>query len=194
MSNIRHIPLLTFLSFSQNFLSSKILRFLILVKSQAGDIIYMVRSYCMNFYGCELWNIATERRAFHQLCVAYHSCIKKLVRVPKSSRNHPLCLALGILPCPMLVASRQIPFYKQLLSSGNNIIRALLASDIGTSGITARSHLALRQEYRLMGLDLTRASPSSIRNVFIAHLRRFVNNRNDCDIGRLLHQMTVDQT
>ena len=121
-----------------------------LVRHASSDILMkLFRSYCMNFYGCELWNIANERKAFRQLCVAYHSCVKKLVRVSKSSRNHPLCLALGILPCPMLVASRQISFYKRLLSSGNSIIRALLASDVETSGITARSHLALRQEYGL---------------------------------------------
>ena len=94
----------------------------------------------------------------------------------------------------MLVASRQISFYKRLLSSGNSIIRALLASDVGNSGITTRSHLALRQEYILMSLDLTHDSHSSIRNVFIAHLRRFVNNQNDSDIARLVQQMTADQT
>ena len=39
----------------------------------------LFRSYCTNFYGCELWNISSVRRAFRELYVAYHSCVKKLV-------------------------------------------------------------------------------------------------------------------
>ena len=59
-----------------------------LVRHASSDILMkLFRSYCMNFYGCELWNTANERKVFCQLCVAYHSCVKKLVRVPKSSRN-----------------------------------------------------------------------------------------------------------
>ena len=40
-------------------------------------LVKLFKSYCTSFYGCELWNPASERKAFRELCVAYHSCVKK---------------------------------------------------------------------------------------------------------------------
>ena len=138
----------------------------------------LFRSYCLNFYGCELWNVGDNKRAFRELCVAYHSSVKKLVGVPRSMRNHSLCLALGILPCPMLVACRQILFYKRLLSSQNVIIKTLLASDESHCGSFIKAHLATRQEYGLMAL-FSSASNGSIANVFNSRLQGIVSERND---------------
>ena len=148
-------------------------------------LVKLFKSYCTSFYGCELWNPASERKAFRELCVAYHSCVKKLVKVPKSFRNHPLCLALDIMTCPILVASRQLLFYKRLLSSDNMVIKTVLASDIGHNGTTVRVHLSIRREYGLMALDLSSASRTSIINAFNAHLKRLVNDRNRNDAERL---------
>ena len=146
----------------------------------------LFRSYCTNFYGCELWDTSKEKKCFRELCVAYHSCVKKLVRVPKSFRNHPLCLAVDILPCPMLVASRQLLFYRRLLSSENSIIKVLLASDIGHRGVTVKAHLKIRKEYDLMSMDLSSTNRASVMNTFTSHLKRLVNDRNQNDVARLL--------
>ena len=140
-------------------------------------LVRLFRAYCTNLYGCELWNTLGEKKAFRELCVAYHSCIKKLVRVPRWTRNHDLCKELGLLPGPMLVASRQLSFYQRLLSSENNIVRNILTSEIGNSGIYAKLHVNIRQEYGLMAMDLTLVQRSDIRNVFTANLDRFVNDR-----------------
>ena len=126
-----------------------------------------------------------ERKSFRELCVAYHSSVKKLVRVPKSFRNHSLCFALNILPCPMLVASRQLLFYRRLLSSENVIIKTVLASDIGHSGITVGGHHAIRHEFGLMAFDLSSANRTSIVNIFSAHLKRLINDHNRSDAQRL---------
>ena len=141
-------------------------------------LVKLFRTYCVGFYGCELWDPFRDRKAFRELCVAYHSCLKKMLRLPKSSRNHPLCNAIKILTCPMLVASRQILFFKKLLLSENMIIQAILASDIAQNGITARVHRQLRREYGLMSLDLYSVSRMSINNVFYAHLKRVNGERN----------------
>lgn len=134
----------------------------------------LFRSYCTNFYGCELWDTRSVRRSFRELCVAYHSCVKKLAKLPKSSRNHPLCHALKILPCNMLVASRQLSFYRRLLSSDNAIIQTLLTSDVGHNGIIVTTHMAIRQKYEMIPLDLTAASRADILNIFYANLKRKV--------------------
>ena len=138
-------------------------------------LIKLFKSYCANLYGCELWDPCKEKNVFRELCVAYHSCVKKIVKLPKSFRNHPLCLALQILPCPMLVASRQLLFYKILHSSENVLIKSLLDSDIGQNGIAARVHLAIRREYDIMALDLSSSSRADILNIFLGSLKRMVN-------------------
>ena len=140
-------------------------------------LIKLFRAYCTNMYGCELWNTAGVRKAFHDLCVAYHSCIKKLVRVPRWTRNHDLCKELSLLPCPMLVASRQLLFQQRLLFSDNSIIRAMTESEVGTSGMTAKTHLQIREQYGLMALNLLAVGKADISNIFVAHRDRFVHDR-----------------
>ena len=147
-----------------------------------GLLMKLFQTYCTNLYGCELWDITRETRAFRELCVAYHSCVKKLARVPKTFRNHPLCLALKVLPCPMLIATRQIMFYKRLLSSKNTIIEAMIAGSIRHGTLLGKCHLAIRERYDLMSLDLSNASRASIMNVFHSCLMRKVNDRNRTDV------------
>jgi len=126
-----------------------------------------------------------DKKAFKELCVAYHSSLKKLVKMPCWTRNHDLCLALGLLPCPMHVASRQLSFWRRLGSSTNTIVSALLASDIGHHGMLAESHLQIRREFDIMAMDLRAVSGPAIANVFVSRLERFVHERNQQprDIG-----------
>ena len=140
-------------------------------------LIKLFRAYCTNMYGCELWDTAGERKAFNDLCIAYHSCIKKLVKLPRWTRNHDLCQELGLLTSPMLVASRKLMFQQRLLTSDNSIIQILTDSEIGTRGITAKSHFQIQQQYGLMVLDLLSVGKADIRNIFAAHLDRFVRDR-----------------
>ena len=152
-------------------------------------LIRLFRAYCANMYGCELWNLSSVGKAFRELCVAYHSCIKQLVKVSRWTRNHDLCEELGLLPCPMLVASRQLLFHQRLLRTDNSIIRALIDSAVGTSGLHAKSHHFVRQEYGLMTMNLLTVTKSDVSNIFAAHLSRFVHDRllrenaNDHDPG-----------
>ena len=140
--------------------------------------IKLFKSYCANMYGCELWNVMGDRRAFRELCVSYHSCVKKLAGVSKAARNHPLCLALRILPCKMFVSCRQLLFYKRLLASNNVIVKAMLDSVIGEEGIMASIHLAIRHEYGIMNMDVTATSRENIVNIFTSSLKRVVTSRS----------------
>lgn len=141
-------------------------------------LIKLFKAYCTNMYGCELWDVHRDKKVFHELCVAYHSCIKRLVGIPIWTRNHPLCMALNLLPCPMLVASRQLLFHKRLLSSNNHIIRAIHSSEISDTGIVASTHIRIRQDYDLLALDLSATAKPDIKHVFKTHLARFVARRN----------------
>ena len=134
-------------------------------------------------YGCELWNMRDEKKAVRELCVAYHSCLKKLVRVPRWSRNHDLCNELSLLTCPMLVAYRQLLFWLRIKASENSIVLGLGSSCIGEVGLLARSHLFIRTQYELVDLDLYSVNKADLRRVFAAHLERFVLHRLENNPG-----------
>ena len=108
-------------------------------RTNRNNLIKLFTACCTIMYGFELWDTANGRKAFHDLCVAYHSCIKKLVRVPRWARNHDLCKELGLLSGPMVLASRQLLFNQRLLSSGNSMIRAMSESEVGICGMFAKT-------------------------------------------------------
>ena len=139
-------------------------------------LLQLFRAHCMHVYGCELWNVAREKRVFKEVCVAYHSCIKKLLQLPRWVRNHELCHDVKILPCHMLVASRQLCFWKRLNSSENHIIMCTLKASRG-NGLLATNHCQLRQDYGILQLNLASTGKSAIQNMFRAFLNRVVAER-----------------
>ena len=141
-------------------------------------LVRLFKSYCSSLYGCELWDTCTAKKATKELYVAYHSCIIKLVKLPRFARNHDMCLSLGLLPSHMLVATRQMLFWRRLQASDSSIVRDLVASSIGTHGQLATAHRRIREVYGLMDVDLVAVRGSEIRNVFMAKLERFVHARN----------------
>ena len=99
------------------------------------------------------------------------------MKVPIWTRNHELCHQLGLLPCPMLVAKRQLLFHLQITRSENNIVKSLRSSAIGSSGIIAKEHMKIRQSYGLLNMDFTFVSSADIANIFVSHLKRVVRDR-----------------
>ena len=140
-------------------------------------LIKLLKSYCAHMYGCELWNIYQKQKAFRELCVAYHSCVKKLTSVPVWTRNHELCHQLKLLPCPMLVAKRQLIFQHGITVSENSIICSLRNSDIGRGGIVARTHTQIRQLYGLLNMDFNLVTRNDLTNIFVSHLERVIRGR-----------------
>ena len=139
-------------------------------------LVQLFKTYCCNMYGCELWNIFVDKKAFKEVCVAYHSSLKKLVQMPRFSRNHDLCLSLGLLPSHMHIASRQLSFWRRLCGSDNTIVSAIM-SRIGRHGMLAQCHLQIRRAHDLMALDLSTTSSSDIVNMFNSKLEHFVLER-----------------
>ena len=140
-------------------------------------LIKLFKSYCAHMYGCELWNIYQNQKAFRELCVAYHSCVKKLTSVPIWTRNHELCHQLKLLPCPMLVAKRQLIFQHGITVSENSIICSLRNSDIGRGGIVGRTHTQIRQLYGLLNMDFNLVTRNDLTNIFVSHLERVIRDR-----------------
>ena len=138
-------------------------------------LVRLFQTYCSNFYGCELW-ATSSGRALRELGVAYHSSIKRLVKVPKFSRNHPLCHELGLLTCQMHIEYRQLLFIHRLQFSNNSIIKCLQNSDVARTGLLHINHLRIREKYDILGMDLSTTTKQHIYNVFWSRLRRMVEN------------------
>ena len=149
-------------------------------------LVRLFRAFCTSLYGCELWKLTGERKAVQELCVAYHSSLKKLVNVPRWSRNHNLCHDFELLTCPMLLAYRQLLFWCRLQSSQNCIVSALVNSTVvGKEGVTAKNHLQIRAEYDLLDLDFDAVNGTDIGNILSARLERFVCHRREVQMSVL---------
>ena len=147
-------------------------------------LVQLFRTFCTNMYGCELWSMSDEKKAARELCVAYHSCLKKLTKVPRWSRNHDLCDELNLLTCPMLVAYRQLLFWMKTKTSVNSLVYGLAnAGWVDEVGLLARNHRRVRTEYDLIQLDLGSVNRADLRHVFATHLTRFVQNRRENSAG-----------
>ena len=144
--------------------------------ADAHILLRVFTAYCMNMYGWELWIVAKARRVFNELCVAYYSCIKKLLNLPCWVRNHELCHSVNVLPCQMLVAKRQLSFWKRLVNSDNRIIISACHAS-GHDGPLFENHRRIRQEYRLLYLNLAETGASALHNIFWASLHRKVVER-----------------
>ena len=68
-------------------------------------------------------------------------------------------------------------FYRRITESENEIINALKDSEIGISGIAAKTHLNIRQRFDLLKMDLTVVTGNDIANIFVSHLGRVVRDR-----------------
>ena len=81
----------------------------------------------------------------------------------------------------MLVASRQLSFWRRLHFCDNGTISALMRGVVGDHGALAASHVYIRQQYDLVNMDLSRTQGPDIRNMFCAMLERFVRQRQDAE-------------
>ena len=147
-------------------------------------LLQLFRAHCMNMFGCELWNVAAEKRALKELCVAYHSCIKKLIRLPRWVGNHEMCDDMNMLPCHMLISSRQLCFWKRIICCENRIVMCARNAS-GGNGPHLSNILRLRQDYGIMNMDLASTGKAAIQNIFRASLKRIVaERRRDAEAQR----------
>ena len=62
------------------------------------DVFYsLFHSYCLSFYGIELWIKMKSAGNFKAMSISYHATIKRMLGLPKRFSNHFACNFLGIL-------------------------------------------------------------------------------------------------
>ena len=83
----------------------------------------------------------------------------------------------------MLIASRQLVFWRRITCSQNNIVKSV-ANSTG-DGLIAKNHNRIRNDYGLLGLNLRATSNKDIGNIFAAQLQRVVVARQEEADGRV---------
>ena len=128
-------------------------------------------TFCSQIYGVELWTYTNNRRAWREVRVAYHSCLKRLLKIPISYHNHTVCSAYGVYTFDILLAKKKIMLFKLLSKSANTIIHALKQSDVFRTGPFAKEHLELRRKYEILDCDLDSCSSVGLKRICQRYIR-----------------------
>ena len=86
---------------------------------------FLVQSYCMSFYGSDLWFDYKNKRVFHGFAVAYHKALKRLAGLAPWDSNHRAC---EILKFPIFIHninSRLISYFFSLVYSKSPCLSTL---------------------------------------------------------------------
>ena len=71
----------------------------------------LFHSYCLSFYGMELWMKNRSSGNFKKISISYHYALKRILGSPKRFSNHVVCGLLGVLTFEHFLSWR---FYKYL--------------------------------------------------------------------------------
>ena len=131
---------------------------------------HLFKTYCSQLYGVELWDLVKCKSAVKNVCKAYHACIKRLLGIPKYSRNHTLCDTYGLLTCEALLAKRSFFLNLSMSKSTNILLLALRLSSISHSGILASNNLVSRRLFHLLDCDLDGCTRSDVIRALKRHI------------------------
>ena len=80
------------------------------------QLLYLFNSYCMSFYGLELWSGGLHRlRMFDSISISYHKALKRIVGLSPYHNNHDAAAMSGSLLFKHLLASRIVSFLFKLV-------------------------------------------------------------------------------
>jgi len=90
----------------------------------SSDVKYrLFRSYCTNFYGCELWSLASSN--IEDFCTSWRKCVRSVWNLPQSTHCYLLPLICHCLPVFDEICRRSINFVRACLSHESNLIRQI---------------------------------------------------------------------
>ena len=106
----------------------------------AGKL-FLFRTYCMSFYGCETWyNTYGCSAQLKELAISYHKAIKRLHGIPYRTSNHDICDESNLLTFKHYLSQRLLDFVFRIRRSSflGHLNYFLLRKSALISGVTAR--------------------------------------------------------
>ena len=89
-------------------------------KTDPVTFLYLFKSYCFSFYGCELWfSNKWCKLQYDQLKVAYHNGVKRIRNLRYWQSSHMACEDAGVLTFSHLVNLRQYNFIWRMINKPN---------------------------------------------------------------------------
>ena len=88
--------------------------------------LFMFRTYCMSFYGSELW---TDSRgcslALSSLKISFHKSVKRLQNLPFRSSSHEACISAGLFTLEHIINVKKLSFGMLLRNTNSPCIRPI---------------------------------------------------------------------
>ena len=126
-------------------------------------------AYCLNLYGCEIWDSATNTSSLKSLSTAYHDLIKRCVDVPRYSNNHLVCHDFQLFTFESLLLYRKLCFLFTIRSSFNKYLYGLLKNQ--ESLLLFRDIQFLLNKFDIVNLDLGSLTKSDSRRMLECIIR-----------------------
>ena len=117
------------------------------------QLVFLFKSYCRSFYGCELWySNLNSKNLFNNIAASYHNALKRSLNLTKWHNNHLAAQMSGALLFKHLLAERIVSYYVSLIKSKNpctNDLRHFIAHD---SCIAKCTRDYFREQYLIFDL------------------------------------------
>ena len=88
-------------------------------------LVFLMQSYCMSMYGCELWYNYFNVRVFRKFSIAYHKTIKKIAGMAPWQSNHTACDITGFPILIHFVNNRILSHFFSIINSKSPCITPL---------------------------------------------------------------------
>jgi hypothetical protein len=134
----------------------------------------LFNSYCMQFYGAELWYNSIRCNAVaRKFEVGFHKAIKKIIKCPNYVSNHFVCNHLNLLTFKHYVNWIKIRFAYKLTFSNNILIQLLQKYFINDSFIMNEIRATLENSYDV--IDFLENDLDALKSRIL-----FVQRNEDC--------------
>jgi len=87
-----------------------------------GILIYLFKSFCLSFYGSQLWHKKGSLYCMNSISISYHKAIKKILGVSSREGNHRVCGLCNLYTFNHLVNRNIIGFSYKLMKSDSPCI------------------------------------------------------------------------
>jgi hypothetical protein len=90
----------------------------------APDVKYQLfKSYCMNIYGCELWDYSHS--SIELFFTAWRKCVRRVWSLPPRTHCHLLPMICNDISIESQMHKRFLKFVSNIISSNNNCLRIM---------------------------------------------------------------------